>query len=189
MLVKASCPHGHGGCLRTICKPGRNRVPCMTRKTRASAAGRDGDRMRKSSTSRSMTGCSCAGFLLPCELGAHVTPDICEKPVGVGLCVMLPLSAHGRRHLSGLCRACQASSLSWSIGPVCSIQARIRQMPIGCGGVLHALHAKLTCLPACQTALHNHFMRSNELARDVRGDGACMVSFTCSLRKLCQARA
>lgn len=189
MLGKASCLHGHGGCLRTMCKPERTRVPCMTRKTRASAAGRDGDRMRKSSTSRSMTGCSCAVVLLPCELGVHVRPDICEKPVGVGLCVMLSLSAHGRRQLSGLCSACQASSLSRSPGPVCSIQARIRQMPIGCGGVSHALYAELTCLPACQTALHNHFMRSTQLARATRGDGVCIVSFTCSLREACQARA
>lgn len=65
----------------------------MMRDTSASAAAREGERTRKSSTSRSMTGCSRAASALPCGLGAQGSPDISEKPVGVGLSDRLLLSA------------------------------------------------------------------------------------------------
>ena len=63
------------------------------RETRASATAREGEMTRKSSTSRSMTGCSCAAIALPGAPEVHGGPDICEKPVGVGLCDRLSLSA------------------------------------------------------------------------------------------------
>ncbi len=71
----------------------------MMRDTRASAAAREGDKTRKSSTSRSMTGCSRAASALPCALGALGSPDICEKPVGVGLSDRLSLSANTMQNL------------------------------------------------------------------------------------------
>ena len=46
-----------------------------------------------------MTGCSRAVPVLPCALGALGSPDICEKPVGVGLSDRLWLSESTKQEL------------------------------------------------------------------------------------------
>ena len=77
--------------LRPPGQPEGRTAPCMVRRMTASAAAREGVRMRKSSTMRSMTGCRLPRRALRCEGRGQDSPDICEKPVGVA--AALPLSA------------------------------------------------------------------------------------------------
>ena len=87
-----------------------------------------------------MTGCSRAVPVLPCALGALGSPDICEKPVGVGLSDRLSLSAETKQELHCESHPPIPTSQAKMCAPVQSQAQGGTMQPFECG------HCSRTCV-------------------------------------------